>query len=589
MADTSYYPPAAYPPSASPRRAADDAPGTSGPVLVAVAMPAAQNRASVAFRLILAIPHFFVLYVLGIAASVVAVIGWLGALVTGRLPGFAATYLSGYTRWYCRVGAYLLLLTDAYPPFSFEEAPYPVRMEARPGRLNRLSVLFRLVLAIPAAFVSAIVFSGVSTVVIFIAWLTALVAGKLPGSLHQAFAAVLRYATRYYGYLYLLADAYPAGLFGDRPGPRSGVEARSASVGYGTRQPGYAEPYPGYNAPGYDTPGYNAPGYGAPDPGYGAPGYSAPGYGLSGFGTARYGTSYSGPSPGYGPPSPGYGPPPGYREPVAGYGPPSSGYGPPPGYREPVLSYGTPWAPGYPAPSTLDESASWQLILSPGAKRLVGLILALGLLTVVGGGIAGGVAINSIRQRDMEINQLNAAIAQHNSAVDQEQLDAAQVKSAVTTVTAAHEKLDSQLNTVVNGTNSCTTVSCFDTAAVSAANITGAFGRGVRAVPFPAAVASAAKKLVAEATANKRAWMDMSRAVSFTDYEDRATRAEKVGKRFDSDYSAVLNSLDQRTAALNQQAATLDEQGAALVRRGAALNVPVKVLTTQAPSSPSVT
>ncbi|HEX6453503.1 MAG TPA: DUF4389 domain-containing protein [Trebonia sp.] len=540
MADTSYYPPADYPPAASARRAGDDAPGTSGPVLVAIAMPAAQNRASVAFRLILAIPHFAALYVLGIAASVVAVLGWLGALVTGRLPGFAATYLSGYTRWYCRVGAYLLLLTDAYPPFSFEEAPYPVRMEARPGRLNRLSVLFRLVLAIPAAFASAIVFSGVSTVVIFIAWLTALVVGRLPGSLHQAFAAVLRYAARYYGYLYLVTDAYPAGLFGDRPGPWSGVETPPASVGYGTSHSGY----------------------GAPDPRYGAPGYDAPGYGPSGFGPERYGTPYSGPTP---------------------------GYGPPPAYWEPAPGYGTPRAPGYAAPSTVGESESWQLVLSPGAKRLVGLILALGLLTVVGGGISAGVVINSIRQRDMEINQLNAAIAQHNSAVDQEQMDAAQVKSAVTTVTAAHEKLDSQLNTVVSETNSCTTVSCFNTAAVSTANVTGAFGRRVRAVPFPAAAASAAKKLAAEATANKQAWMDMSRAVSFTDYEDRATHAEKVGKRFDSDYSALLKSLDQRTAALNQQAATLDEQGAALARRGAALNVPVKVLTTQAPSSPSLT
>jgi uncharacterized protein DUF4389 len=554
MADTSYYPPGAYPPAASPRRAAGDAPGSSGPVLVAVARPAAQNRASVAFRLILAIPHFLVLYVLGIAAFVVAVLGWLGALVTGRLPGFAASYLSGYTRWYCRVGAYLLLLTDAYPPFSFEEDAYPVRMEASPGRLNRFAVLFRLVLAVPAAIVSAILVSGVTTVVIFIAWLTALVVGKLPGSLHQAFAAVLRYATRYYGYLYLLTDAYPTGLFGDRPGPRSDVAAPPASVGYGTSQPGYGAP----------DPRYGAPSYGAPHPGYGAPGY-----GPSSFGTEGYGTPFSGPTPGYGPPSPGYGPPPIYREPAAGYG--------------------TPQAPGYPAPSTVGESASWQLVLSPGAKRLLGLILALGLLTVVGGGISAGVVINSIRQRDMEINQLNAAIAQHNSAVDQEQLDAAQVKSAVTTVTAAHEKLDSQLNTVVNGTNSCTTVSCFDTAAVSAANVTGAFGRSVRAVPFPAAAASAAKKLLAEATANKRAWMDMSRAVSFTDYEDRATHAEKVGKRFDSDYSALLKSLNQRTAALNRQAATLDEQGAALVRRGAALNVPVKVLTTQAPSSPSVT
>src|SRR5712671_3657937 len=182
MTETSYYPPTAS-------RPRPGGAGTRGPILVAVAGSAAQSRATVAFRIILAIPHFLVLYFLGIAASVVAVIGWLGALVTGRLPRFAATYLSGYLGWYCRVGAYLLLLTDEYPPFLFEDAAYPVRVAVSPGRLNRLTVLFRIILAIPAAIVSLILAYGVTTIVIFIAWLTALVAGKLPGLLHQAFAA----------------------------------------------------------------------------------------------------------------------------------------------------------------------------------------------------------------------------------------------------------------------------------------------------------------------------------------------------------------------------------------------------------------
>ena len=93
MTETSY-----YPPTASPRhRGGTDTPG---PVLVTVAGPAAQRRATVAIRFILVIPHFLALYFLGIAAFVVVVIGWFGALVTGQLPLFAATYLSGYLRWY---------------------------------------------------------------------------------------------------------------------------------------------------------------------------------------------------------------------------------------------------------------------------------------------------------------------------------------------------------------------------------------------------------------------------------------------------------------------------------------------------------
>ena len=47
---------------------------------------AAQNRVTVTFRIILAIPQFIVLYFLCIAAFVVAVIGWFAALFTGELP-----------------------------------------------------------------------------------------------------------------------------------------------------------------------------------------------------------------------------------------------------------------------------------------------------------------------------------------------------------------------------------------------------------------------------------------------------------------------------------------------------------------------
>src|ERR1700761_8676908 len=196
MTETSYYPPTV------PSQPGGT--GTPGPVLVAVGGPAAQRRATVAIRFILAIPHFLALYFIGFAAFVLVVMGWLGALVTGRLPDFAATFLSGYLRWYCRVAAYLLLLTDQYPPFTFEDAAYPVRLAVGSGRLNRLTVLFRIILAIPAAIVSTLLTSGFTTIVVFIAWLTALIAGRLPASLHQAFAAVLRYTIRYYGYLYLL-------------------------------------------------------------------------------------------------------------------------------------------------------------------------------------------------------------------------------------------------------------------------------------------------------------------------------------------------------------------------------------------------
>lgn len=77
-----------------------------------------RNRLSVFFRLILVIPHIIALLVLQLIALVVLLIGWIAAVITGRLPGFAHNYLAGFNRWYVRVGAYLYLLTDQYPPFS---------------------------------------------------------------------------------------------------------------------------------------------------------------------------------------------------------------------------------------------------------------------------------------------------------------------------------------------------------------------------------------------------------------------------------------------------------------------------------------
>ena len=92
--------------------------GGAAPIEVGFEGPAAQRRLTVLFRLILAIPQFIVLYALGIAAEVVGIIGWFGALFTGALPQFAADFLAGVLRWEARVFAYTALLTDQYPPFS---------------------------------------------------------------------------------------------------------------------------------------------------------------------------------------------------------------------------------------------------------------------------------------------------------------------------------------------------------------------------------------------------------------------------------------------------------------------------------------
>lgn len=82
--------------------------------------PGEMNRWLPLVKWLLAIPHYIVLWLLGIAAFVVVVIGFFAVLFTGKWPEGMRDFVVGYARWYTRVYAYILFLTDEYPPFSLQ-------------------------------------------------------------------------------------------------------------------------------------------------------------------------------------------------------------------------------------------------------------------------------------------------------------------------------------------------------------------------------------------------------------------------------------------------------------------------------------
>ena len=91
------------------------------PAAITIADPALpRDRASVAFRLILAIPHFFVLFFLGIGWFFTSVFAWFAILFTGSYPPSVLPFGIGVMRWMLRLEVYLLLLVDEYPPFSLQ-------------------------------------------------------------------------------------------------------------------------------------------------------------------------------------------------------------------------------------------------------------------------------------------------------------------------------------------------------------------------------------------------------------------------------------------------------------------------------------
>src|SRR5215213_7210215 len=76
------------------------------------------NRWMPLFKWFLAIPHYFVLIALNIAAFAVIVAAWFAILFTARYPRSIFEFVEGVMRWNNRVAGYAFtLVTDEYPPF----------------------------------------------------------------------------------------------------------------------------------------------------------------------------------------------------------------------------------------------------------------------------------------------------------------------------------------------------------------------------------------------------------------------------------------------------------------------------------------
>lgn len=193
-----------------------------------------RDRLTCAFRPILAIPHILLVGgpaafaitagwhpedgrriewgagtgVLGAVAAVIALIAWFAIVFGGQYPPGLRSLAVFYLRWRVRAVAYIALLRDEYPPFG--DGAYPAGLILNPptSPRNRLTVAFRLILAIPQMIVVGIlsVAWGVSTI---IAWVSILATGNFPASLYRFGVGMLRWTTRVEAYLLLLHDEYP--------------------------------------------------------------------------------------------------------------------------------------------------------------------------------------------------------------------------------------------------------------------------------------------------------------------------------------------------------------------------------------------
>lgn len=167
------------------------------------------SRLLIFVKWLLAIPHFLVLYLLQLLGSVILFLAFFAILFTRRYPrGLFDTFV-GISRWSANVGAYILLLRDEYPPFSWDAGRYPVTFEVDyPEHLSRWLIFVKWLLAIPHAIVLGLL-GIVAYVVLIISWFAILFTGRIPRGLFDFLVGVGRWQVRVNAYMYLMRDEYP--------------------------------------------------------------------------------------------------------------------------------------------------------------------------------------------------------------------------------------------------------------------------------------------------------------------------------------------------------------------------------------------
>jgi Domain of unknown function (DUF4389) len=197
--------------------------------------PQEQNRWKTGFRLLLAIPAFFMEGALagggrmgysysGGALWTNAFLAWWACLFTGRMPEGLRDVNLYALRYAAQTGAYALLVTERYPdadpfvePTPAAAPPHPVRLALGEDDLerSRLTVFFRLLLVIPH-YVWLLLWGLVADLAVIVAWFVALFTGRVPDGIHNFIAGYVRYSAHVLAFFLIAGGPFPG--FVGQPG-----------------------------------------------------------------------------------------------------------------------------------------------------------------------------------------------------------------------------------------------------------------------------------------------------------------------------------------------------------------------------------
>ena len=189
-------------------------PATTGDRVYPVSAAADLQESYVRFlplvKWLLLIPHYFALFFLAIGAAVVAFISFFAVLFTGSYPRGMWDYMVGFYRWTLRVTAYLLLMTDRYPPFSlatseddnvFLSAEYPPSVE-------RWRPFVAWLLIIPYLIIASLLLA-VAQICSILAFFTIIFTKRIPEGIFDIMRVGLNWQMRANFYSYWLYTEYP--------------------------------------------------------------------------------------------------------------------------------------------------------------------------------------------------------------------------------------------------------------------------------------------------------------------------------------------------------------------------------------------
>jgi hypothetical protein len=168
-----------------------------------------RNRLTVAFRIILGIPHLIVAQLWGYVVQLLAVIQWFIILFTGKRNDGIWNFQTSWWQYYARVNAYTSLLHDVFPPFGTDAGNVPVQTTITNDEpVNRLTNALRIIWVIPAVIIGILLFIA-AFVVEVISWFAIVITGSHPLGMWDFIHKAMRYMMQLQAYSLLMTDSYP--------------------------------------------------------------------------------------------------------------------------------------------------------------------------------------------------------------------------------------------------------------------------------------------------------------------------------------------------------------------------------------------